>query len=182
MAKFIRLPLAFTGIMWAVFLMDNYLSLDLARFGIYPRTTSGLIGIITAPFLHGSWQHLTSNTLTLAILMAVLVLFYDRQSGWVIFWSVLLGGFLIWVFGRPVYHIGASALIYSLASFLISIGLFRITFKTLLIAVLVLVFYGGLVYGIFPTTEKISWEGHLLSAIAGVVIAYQMRFKVQKKR
>lgn len=182
MFKFIRLPLTFIAFMWLVFIMDTYLNLGLNRLGILPRTSTGLIGIVTAPFLHGNWQHLISNTITLAVLITVLIIFYENIAGWVIILSMLLGGLLIWVFGRQVYHIGASALIYSIAAFLISIGIFRTTFKTLIIAIIIIVLYGGLIYGVLPTDEKISWEGHLLSAIAGVIIAYQMRFSVSTKK
>ena len=79
---------------------------------------------------------------------------------------------LVWVFGRPFYHIGASGLIYALASFLVFYGVFKRNFKSVIISAIVIFMYGGMVYGIFTLDQRISWESHLMGAIVGFVSAY----------
>ncbi|NBC82267.1 MAG: rhomboid family intramembrane serine protease [Bacteroidetes bacterium] len=178
--RLIQKPLNLILLIWAVFLADMFFHLQLARFGIYPRNVYGLIGIVTAPLLHGNLQHIISNTITLFVLLTVLWIFYRRIAVQIVVLSWLLGGLLIWIFARPVIHIGASALIYSIAAFLIAIGLFSGSFRSFIIALIIILLYGGLIYGVLPTDEPISWEGHLIGAIAGIILGYQYRFYKRK--
>lgn len=181
MLRSLKAPIIFLAIMWLIFLLDMIFRLDLARFGIYPRVQSGLAGIVTAPFLHGNWQHIVSNSLIIFVLLGTTWFFYPRLAWPAVLLSVILGGSLIWLFARGgSYHIGASALIYSMAAFLIAMGIFKGTFKSLLIALVIIIMYGGLVYGILPTDKPISWEGHLFGAVAGIVTAYLLRFVKEK--
>lgn len=178
--RLIQKPFNIILLIWAVFVVDMIMQLQLARFGIYPRNVYGLIGIVTAPLLHGNLQHIISNTITLFVLLVILWMFYRRIASQVVVLSWLLGGLLIWIFARPVIHIGASALIYSIASFLIAMGLFSGSFRAFLIALVIVLLYGGLVYGVLPTDQPISWEGHLIGAIAGILLGYQYRFYKRK--
>lgn len=157
--------------MWLVYSVEIYLNYDLGFLGIYPRKLSGLIGIVTAPMLHGDATHLASNTFPLIFLGSTLYLFYDRIASRVFFQCYLFPGILVWLFGRPSFHVGASGLIYALAFFLISFGLFRKDFRSLLISLVIIVFYGGLIYGILPVRQGVSWESHLMGAIVGVATA-----------
>lgn len=140
-----------------------------------PRSKEGIIGIITSPFLHANTLHIVSNTVPLAVLTFLTLLFYRRIAFSVIVFSIVLSGLLVWVLARPAIHIGASSLIYALASFLIFMGLFRRSFVSLIIAAGVGFLYGGLIWGVFPTNPYISWEGHLFGAFAGGVLAYSFR-------
>lgn len=161
----------FIGFIWAVY----FLSLAVPRidhYGVVPRTVSGLTGIAAMPFLHANFHHLISNTIPLAVL---LVLLAGSRTG---FWSIViavtvLGGLLLWLFGRPAVHIGASALISGLTAFLIISGLRERRLVPLLIALLVGFLYGSsLIMGVIPRFgSHISWDGHLCGAIAGVVVA-----------
>jgi len=108
----------------------------------------------------------------------MLFTFYEKHALEVIIESVLLGGILVWIFGRSASHIGISGLIYSLAAFLIMAGLLKKDIKSLLVSVLILFLYGGLIWGVFPGRFWISWEGHLFGAAAGVLIAFAL-FKKQ---
>jgi membrane associated rhomboid family serine protease len=153
--------------MWAVYYVDKLLPGSFAVYGLLPRTTVGLIGIATAPLLHGSVGHLVSNTMPLLILGTVLYMFYDRVAGKVFLQCYLLTGLLVWLFGRPFYHIGASGLIYGLASFLMFFGLFRRDFRSLLISIVIVIFYGSIFYGVLPTQPGVSWESHLLGGVVG---------------
>lgn len=164
-------PLRLTFLMWLVYSIEIYTSFDFGFLGIYPRKFSGLIGIVTAPLLHGDVIHLASNTFPLIFLGSTLYLFYDRIAPSVFFQCYLFPGILVWLFGRPSFHVGASGIIYGLAFFLISFGLFRKDFRSLLITVIIIIFYGGLIYGILPTRQSISWESHLMGAIVGIATA-----------
>lgn len=164
----------FIAILYLVWLLDIFL--PLSRFGIIPRTQRGIVGIVTSPFLHANIRHLLSNTLPLMVLLVVLYSFYPKKAMGVILISVLLGGLLVWIFGRSANHIGASGLIYGLAAFLIANGIMEQKFIPLLISIAVAVIYGGLFWGLFPSYRTyISWEAHLFGAVAGVIAVYVLK-------
>lgn len=168
-------PLRLTFVIWLVFTIQFYSEIDLGFLGIYPRTLDGLIGIITSPLIHGNTQHILSNTLPLLFLGITLFVFYNRIALWVFVNCYILTGILVWMFGRPFYHIGASGLIYGLAFFLISFGLFRKDFRSLAISIVVVILYGGLVYGMLPTVSNVSWESHAFGASVGIGLAFMYR-------
>ena len=157
--------------MWLVFSLEIYASIDFGLFGIYPRTITGLIGIIAAPLIHTDALHLASNTFPMIFLGSTLYLFYDNIAKYVFFQCYIFPSILVWIFGRPSYHIGASGLIYGLAFFLISFGLFKKDFKSILISIVIIIFYGGLIYGVLPVNNGVSWESHLMGAIVGIATA-----------
>lgn len=162
-------------LMWTVKMVEIFTPLNFAHFGVLPRTLSGLVGVLTMPFLHADLGHLSSNTLPTFLLLLATVNFYPKVSGRVILLVVILSGGLVWCFARPSYHIGASAMIYGLAAFLFFSGIFRRDTKSIAVALLVAFLYGGLVWGILPLYRGVSWEGHLFGAVAGTVLAYRYR-------
>lgn len=159
-------------LMWLVFSIEFVTGFDLGFLGIDPRTFSGLVGVLFAPMIHGSIEHLVSNTFPVLFLGAALYLFYDRIASQVFIHCYFFTNILVWIIGRPYYHIGASGLVYGLAAFLIFFGIFRRNFRSIIISVLVILFYGGIIYGIFPTQSFISWESHLMGFIVGMGSAY----------
>ena len=170
--KKLKYSLYFIAVLWLIWLIDLILPFQLSHLGILPRSAKGIVGIFFAPFLHANFYHLISNTLPLFFLMLTVLVFYEKIALKVIVLSILIGGIMVWIFGRPNYHIGVSGLIYSLAAFLIANGFFRKNFKAIVIAVGIIIFYSGLFWGMFPTHFWISWEGHLFGAIAGLFLAY----------
>ena len=70
-------PFRLSFLMWAAFYVESFVHLPLIVFGIVPRTFHGLIGIFTAPLIHGDILHLISNTIPLLFLGSVLFFFYD---------------------------------------------------------------------------------------------------------
>ena len=157
--------------MWALFFLELTFHVDLSRFGILPRTGIGLLGIVTFPLLHGSVGHLVSNTMPLLFLGTALYMFYDRIADRVFLQCYFLTGILVWILGRTSIHIGASGLIYGLASFLIFIGFFRQDFRSIIISLIVIFLYSGLFYGLLPIQSGVSWESHLLGGIVGFLSA-----------
>lgn len=159
-------------LMWLVALVDAIIPADLAQFGIRPRTMRGLIGIPLAPFLHAGWGHLIGNTLPLTVLMFLTLA--SRARAWTRMITIaLLGGGLLWLVGRSANHVGASGWVFGMIAYLIAIGIRERALRSIGIAVLVGVLFGGtLLTGVIPTIgSSVSWDGHLCGALAGVAVA-----------
>lgn len=167
--------LSFTMVLWLVKALEWAVALDFGFLGILPRTLSGTMGIITAPLVHGDVLHLISNTFPLLLLGVSVFYFYDRIALEVFAWIYFMSGFWVWMAARDAYHIGASGLVYGLVAFLFFSGLFRRDTKSLTISLIVIFLYGGMLQGLFPTNDRISWESHLLGALAGAFCAFFYR-------
>jgi membrane associated rhomboid family serine protease len=164
-------PVRFVLVIWSIYFIGILLPFDVAVLGVYPRTIHGLTGIIFAPLIHGSLLHLISNTVPVFFLSLILYLFYDRIADKVFFQGYIYTNILVWIFGRSSFHIGASGLIYCLASFLIFLGIFRKDIRSILISLLIIFLYGGLIIGILPNQPGVSWESHLMGGVAGFILA-----------
>jgi membrane associated rhomboid family serine protease len=166
--------LLFVGSIWGVFLLSlAFPSLD--SYGVVPRTLAGLVGIPAMPFLHANLDHIVSNTPPLLILLMLLA--GSKARSWEIVIEVaLLGGLLLWLFGRRADHIGASGLILGLAAFMIVSGLLERRIVPLMVSVVVAFLYGGtLLWGVLPRLgSHVSWDGHLCGAVAGGLVAYAL--------
>ena len=150
------------SMLWLIHFLNVKYTLNLAQFGIYPRTLSGLFAIITAPLIHSSdgYNHLLNNSIPLLIMGWALFYFY-RPIGLKIFiLSWLVTGLFVWISARSSYHIGMSGVLYSLLFFLFFSGVFRSDVRLLTVALFVVFLYGSMVWGIFPYVWKISFESH----------------------
>jgi membrane associated rhomboid family serine protease len=170
--KELRGVLVFVGVVWCAFLVGLVLPFGINSFGVTPRSLIGLVGIPLMPFLHADLKHLLSNTVPLAVL---LVLLAGSQAKWwaVVIYLVLIGGALLWLFGRPMTHVGASGLIYGLIAFLLVSGFSERRVVPLVVSIVVGFLYGGtLISGIVPDLgSHISWEGHFFGAAGGGLVA-----------
>ena len=173
-SKFIT-PLFFPLLLWIVHLISFFFQIDLTRMGILPRNLAGLLGIITAPMVHGDFSHLISNTIPLVVLGWIIFFFYPKVSYLAFGVIYFFTGLLVWIFARQVYHIGASGVVYGFVSFLFFSGLFRRDNKSISLALIITFLYGGLVWGMIPGWKGISWEAHLFGAITGLAAAYLFR-------
>ncbi len=169
------IPFAIFAVFWVVKLVENLYNLDLSSFGILPLTIEGLPGIITSPFIHGSYDHLLSNSIPFLILTFALLYFYRRLAYRIFFLIYFLSGICVWLGGRESWHIGASGIVYGLASFLFFSGVFRKDANLLTIGIIVVFLYGSMFWGIFPIKPEISWESHLWGAASGLMLAYYYR-------
>jgi membrane associated rhomboid family serine protease len=174
------IPFRIVFLMWAAFYIELITMIPLSAFGIVPWSFIGLVGIFTAPLLHGSLQHLLSNTFPLLFLGTVLFFFYERIGRVVFFRSYFWTNILVWLFARQSSnHIGASGVVYGLAFFLIFFGIFRRDFTSLVISIVVIMLYGGVIYGVLPTDPRVSWESHFAGALVGIYTAIGFSSKKQ---
>ena len=143
----------------------------LSQLGTIPRYVPGLKGIILGPFIHGSLQHYFSNIIPLCIFSYLLLQYGLKRYLQVTLWIMLITGLLVWLFARPATHIGVSGVIYGYFGYLVLAGFLSGKFKLIIISVLVAFFYGGLIFGILPSSPFVSWESHLFGFIAGLAAA-----------
>lgn len=171
----VRLSAGVLALLVAVWVLTLWLP-GLRRFGIVPRTVPGLAGILFAPLLHADATHLFANALPLFVLLVLL--FADRvyRPGLTLAVVWLASGFGTWLIGRgPAVHLGASSLIYGVAAYLVTAGVVLKSWRAAFVALLVVLLYGGLWYGVLPQQSRVSWEGHLCGAVAGVWAACRRR-------
>lgn len=177
------LPAAFIILLWLIMFLESQLEASFHYLGIYPLEVRGLAGIITSPFIHNDYSHLFNNTIPLFILGTAVFYFYSDIAFSVAGWSWLLTGLFVWIAGREAWHIGASGLVYSLASFLFFSGIIRKYFRLMALSLLVVFLYGSMVWGMFPLIDiHISWESHMLGAGAGLILAILYRKKGPQKK
>ena len=143
----------------------------LSVWGILPRTKSGLIGIPLSPILHGSFNHVLSNTVPLLVLGGLIGLRGGQKLVGVSLFIILVGGVAVWVLGRSAVHVGASGLVFGYLGYLLAKGWYDRKPSSILIALAVLLLYGGLLLGVLPSKGFISWEMHLFGLIAGTLAA-----------
>jgi membrane associated rhomboid family serine protease len=168
-------PFLFIALLWLLSVLEWAGLADLRWLGVYPRTQDGLIGVLTAPLVHGNFGHLFANTTPLFVLASGILFFY-RRSAMLVFLLITLGsGAFVWVFGKEAYHIGASGLVYGCASFLVVAGFLNRNRAQIAISLLVFLFYGSMIWGILPSEPGISWEAHLGGLLAGIGCAFLFR-------
>ncbi len=161
------------ALMWIAECIDHFfLGQALNRYGVRPRQVNGLVGIPAAPFLHGDFQHLIANTVPLFIFGGLVSLRSINEFFNVSFLVVLVSGLGIWLIGDgDSVHIGASGLIFGLFGYLLLLGFFERTLSAVLVTVLVGLAYGGLIWGVLPQQDGISWEAHLFGFLGGAAAA-----------
>jgi len=170
------IPGIFVFLMWLVKIIEVLFETDLSHFGIYPLAAQGLPGILFSPFIHADFTHLFNNSIPLFFLSIALFYFYSEVALKVFIWTYFLTGLLVWIAGRAAWHIGASGLVYGLASFLFFSGIIRRYFRLIALSLLIVFLYGSMVWGLFPGVYKnVSWESHMLGFFSGVVLAVWFR-------
>ncbi len=175
-------PFLVISFMWLSLAVEKLFGVSLHRLGIFPGNPSSLTGIFTSLFVHSGARHLFNNTIPLFILGTALFYFYSQVAFRVLFWSTLLTGLAVWLTARLSWHIGASGVVYALASFLFLSGIIRRHIPLMGLSLLVAFVYGEMVWGIFPGFRiDISWESHMLGAAAGIILAVWFRAEGPQK-
>lgn len=170
------IPAIFLFLAWLVFVAGYLFEFSNRGLGILPQTLKGLPGILFSPFAHADLRHLVNNSLPILILGTGLFYFYGEIALKVFAINWILTGLFVWLAGRDAWHIGASGLVYGLASFLFFSGIIRRYFRLMALSLLVVFLYGSMVWGMFPfVPSNISWESHMLGAASGVYLAVRYR-------
>lgn len=161
------------AIFWGLEIIDSlFLAGALNIYGIRPRSITGLLGILFAPFLHGSLAHVAANTIPFLTLGWLIMLRETSDFFVVTIITMLVSGLGVWL-TAPVnsIHIGASGLIFGYFGFLLLRGYFERSFAAILFSLVVGLLYGGLIWGVLPLQYGISWQGHLFGFIGGALAA-----------
>lgn len=157
--------------MWLVEALNLVVGHRLNAFGLLPRSGPGLVGIVTAPFLHAGLSHLASNTASIAVLGGLVSLYGERSFINVTAFVTLTGGTAIWFFARSAFHVGASILVFGYFGYLLARGWHERSATSIVVALAVVALYGGLLWGVLPS-RGVSFEGHLFGLLAGVGAAF----------
>lgn len=167
------ISLGFVALLWVLELVDALPGVQWDDDGIRPRTGDGLVGVLLAPLLHGGFDHLASNSLLAALLLFLVLLggIGRGLAATAVIW--LLGGLGTWLVSPAgTVHIGASGLVFGWLVYLVLRGFVARRVGQMVLGVVLLVVYGGLLWGVLPGQPGISWQGHLFGALAGAVAAY----------
>ena len=192
-------PFTMLGMMWSFFILQNLGFFEGCNGAIIPLLPQGLKGVLLAPLLHGNLDHIIGNSLPMAVLLFLLFEFYPKIAFRIFLIGWIASGLLVWmlppidlVTGKWNYNciIGASGLVYMLAFFIFFSGIFRWNMKLLTISLLVALYYGSLIWGIFPEEfftqleepSKISWQSHLAGSITGIILAVLFRKIGEEKK
>lgn len=167
---------------WIPFLMEEFLDFQLRKYGMFPRTLEGLRGIVTMHFLHSDWKHIGQNSLGILVLNSFLFYFYRSISFRVFAIIFFLSPILLWVVGRQNNHIGASVILYGEFAFLFISGMIRKNPILMRVALVVILYYGSLVWYLFPIDQRISWEGHACGFFAGLLAAFIYKNKGPERK
>ncbi len=172
-------PAALIILLWVIKLLEIGSGISLSSYGLHPRSLTKIYGILTMPLLHANINHLASNSIALFILLSGLYLFYKEKASSLFIQFYLISGSITWMIAKPgSVHIGASAIVYSLAWFHIISGFIKKNKRESAFGFLVVFLYGSVVWGIFPgfqTKPNISWQGHLAGGITGLIYAIYFR-------
>ncbi|MEW6468361.1 MAG: rhomboid family intramembrane serine protease [Bacteroidota bacterium] len=178
-------PTLFVAILWIIYFAQHVFHIESFDFGLFPRSFSRIYGIFTYQLVHDTRGigHIFSNSVPLLVLGSIIFYFYRGIAFPVFFWVYFMTGIWLWAAGRSgTCHVGSSGLVYGFVSFLFFSGIFRWDRRLLILSMLVVFLYGSIIWGMFPITpSNVSWEGHLLGFVSGVVTAYFYRKEGPKK-
>lgn len=162
----------FVVILWCIKSAEQLFGISFRELGVYPQELPGLVGVFFAPFIHGSFEHLASNTLPLLILGTVLLYGYPRSRYYAIAAIWLVSGLGVWLLGREAWHVGASGLTHGMFFYLLLSSILRRDKRSIALMMIAFFMYGGMVMTIFPREEHISFEYHLFGAVTGAICAF----------
>ncbi len=183
MTSSLYLLIGFIGVILVVEVVNSLLDHSLNTFGIVPRTSFGLAGIVLGPFLHGSYLHVQSNSVGLLALGTLAVIRSGSRFPWVVLVIVFFSGLGVWVIGRSATHVGASGLVFGLFGYLLIRGVLDRSILSVLMAAVVAGVFGWVILGgVLPTNSYVSWEGHLCGLAAGILAAIIVPTAVSARR
>jgi membrane associated rhomboid family serine protease len=165
----LNISLGFIALLFACFYLQH--NIDYQNFSLQPGVLAGLVGVITAPLLHGSFEHLFSNSFSVLVLGTLVGMVYPKAGirALPVIW--ILSGLGTWLLAIKGFHIGASGITHGLMFFLMTMGLLRRDRPAIAAAFIGILLFGGMLLSVLPQQPDISWEYHLSGALAGVLSA-----------
>ena len=165
---------AVVALLWAIEIVDaTLLSGALDGWGVTPRTLDGLRAIVIAPWLHGGFGHLLANTIPLVVLGWLVMVRRTGDFFTVAIIAAIVSGAGIWLFGGAnTVHIGISGVIFGFLGYLLARGWYERSVMAIALGVAALLLYGGMLWGVLPLQQGVSWQGHLFGFLGGVLAAY----------
>lgn len=164
------------AVMWGAFALTALTGGALLSLGVIPRSAIGLRGILFAPFLHGSFNHLLANTIPFALLGWLVMLRDARHFTTVTIYAMIGSGLAAWLLGASgSVHIGASGLIFGYLGFLMLAGWFARSAGSIIMSIIVTIMWGGIVFGVVPGQAGISWQAHFGGFVGGILAARRFR-------
>ena len=145
----IAIPLYTILLLWLIYWFEVNFGYNFTKYGVYPRTISGLRGILFSPFIHSGIKHLFNNSVPLFVLMMSLFYFYRQVAYKILIYGTILSGILTWIIARDAYHIGASGVVYLLFSFIFFSGVIRRYIRLIAVSLMVIFLYGSMIWFIF---------------------------------
>lgn len=158
--------------LWIIQLINYSLHYRLNILGLIPRKPFGLIGIVFSPFLHGSFNHLFFNAIPLFVLLNFMLINGINHFIGISIVIIGIAGIATWLFGRRGIHVGASGVIMGYWGYLLFDAVRNPSVVTVILAILVMYYFGSLFFSLFPQEESVSWEGHVFGFLAGLITAY----------
>ncbi|MGH8076996.1 MAG: rhomboid family intramembrane serine protease [Lysobacter sp.] len=169
-----NISLAFVLVLVAVFSAQGHF--DVAAWTVQPWSVKGLLGLLAAPLLHGSPEHLATNAFSLLLLGPLAGVVYPRATLRAVPLIWLGSGLGAWLLGDAgSHHLGASGLTHGLMFLVFVLGLLRRDRPAIAAAMIAFMLYGGMLLTILPREPGISWQAHLGGAVAGVLAAWMFR-------
>ncbi|MFC7302456.1 rhomboid family intramembrane serine protease [Cognatiluteimonas weifangensis] len=151
-------------------------TLDWRALAIAPQSPHGLLGLLTAPLLHGSPGHLAANAVALLLLGTLAGTVYPRATLRALPLLWLGSGLGAWLLGAVgSHHLGASGLSHGLLFLVFALGLLRRDRAAVAAAMIAFMFYGGMLLTVLPREPGVSWQAHLGGAVAGLLAAWLLR-------
>ncbi|WP_338116837.1 rhomboid family intramembrane serine protease [Tenacibaculum soleae] len=173
----LAIPFVFVFSIWFIYWIEIKFGFNFNKFGIFPRTLSGLKGVFFSPFIHSDTNHLFNNSVPLFVLSASVFYFYKDVAGKIFTYGLILTGILTWLIARKSFHIGASGIVYLLFSFVFFSGIIRKHYRLVALSFIIIFLYGSMIWYVLPIKEGMSWEGHLSGLIIGFILSMIYRKK-----
>jgi membrane associated rhomboid family serine protease len=149
---------------------------DWSFLAVIPGSAAGLLGLLTAPLLHGSVEHIVANSTALLLLGTLAGTAFPNATlrGLPLMW--LGSGLGAWLLGQPgSHHLGASGVTHGLMFLVFVLGVLRRDRPAIAAGMLAFMFYGGMLMTVLPREAGVSWESHLGGALGGVLAAFLFR-------
>lgn len=169
-----NLSLASVLILLVVFWLQAHL--DLRGWTVQPWSAEGLRGLLGAPLLHGSFEHLAANATSLLLLGTLAAGLYPRATARTLPLAWLGSGLGAWLLGEAgSFHLGASGVTHGLMFLVFFLGVLRRDRAAVAAAMIAFFLFGGMLMSVLPREVGVSWQAHLGGAVGGLVGALLWR-------